>query len=76
VGEYARRARAAEEEELAAPMNRNPYARIAAIVVGAAVIFGLEQGLGVKLYFAIPAGIVAYIGTLLAANFMLGAKAD
>lgn len=56
-------------------MNRNPISRIAAIVAGAAVLFGLQQGLGVKLYLAIPAGVLAYTATLLAMNWILGNNA-
>jgi hypothetical protein len=46
--------------------------RFAAVLVGAAVLFGLEQGLAVKLYIAIPAGILAYVLTLLALGLTLG----
>ena len=42
-------------------MNRQAIGRIVSVLVGAAVLFGLEQGLGVKLYFAIPVAIVAYL---------------
>jgi hypothetical protein len=48
--------------------------RFAAVLVGAAVLFGLEQGLGTNLYIAIPAGILAYVATLLALGLMLGGK--
>ena len=48
--------------------------RFAAVLIGAAVLFGLEQGLGAKLYIAIPAGVLAYIATLLALGLMLGSK--
>jgi len=34
--------------------------RIVAILLGAAVLFGLELGLGVSIYYAIPAGIIVY----------------
>lgn len=46
--------------------------RFAAVLVGAAVLFGLEQGLDAKLYIAIPAGVLAYIATLLALGLTLG----
>ncbi len=52
-------------------MNRNPIARAAAIAAGAAVLFWLQQGYELPLYFAIPGGLVAYIATLLAMNFVL-----
>jgi hypothetical protein len=44
--------------------------RFAAVLVGAATLFGLEQGLGTKLYLAIPAGIVAYVVALVALGLM------
>ena len=34
------------------------------MLIGAGVLFGLETGLGLKLYIAIPAGLIAYIVTL------------
>lgn len=46
--------------------------RFAAVLVGAAVLFGLEQWFGAKLYIAIPAGILAYFVTLLALGLTLG----
>jgi uncharacterized membrane protein len=53
-------------------MTRDRMIRFAAVLVGAAVLFGLEQGLGAKLYIAIPAGILAYVATLLALGLTLG----
>lgn len=39
----------------------NPqYHRIIAILLGGAVLFGLELGFGVSYYIAIPAGIIVY----------------
>jgi len=46
--------------------------RFAAVLVGAAVLFGMEQQLGAKLYVAIPAGILAYIVTLLVLGLIFG----
>jgi len=46
--------------------------RFAAVLVGAAVLFGLEQGAGAKLYVAIPGGIVAYVITLVALGLVFG----
>ncbi len=46
-------------------MNKARLYRSLAVVIGAAVLFGLQQGLGVSLYIAIPAGILTYIGCLL-----------
>lgn len=51
-------------------MNRDRMIRFAAVLVGAAILFGLEQGLGTKLYLAIPAGIVAYVVTLVVLGLM------
>lgn len=34
--------------------------RIIAILLGATVLFGLELGLGVSYYVAVPAGIIVY----------------
>jgi hypothetical protein len=53
-------------------MNRQAIIRIAAVLIGAAVLFGLEQGLGIKLYIAIPAGVLAYAVTRVALTLMLG----
>jgi uncharacterized membrane protein len=53
-------------------MNRDRMIRFAAVLVGAGVLFGLEQELGVKLYLAIPAGILAYVATLVALGLTLG----
>jgi uncharacterized membrane protein len=46
-------------------MSRDRWIRSAAVLTGAAVVFGMEQQLGAKLYVAIPAGILVYIVTLL-----------
>ena len=53
-------------------MNKHGLSRIAAVIVGAAVLFGLEQGLEAPLYIAIPAGVAAYIITLVALGLWLG----
>lgn len=53
-------------------MTRERKIRFAAMFIGAAVLFGLEQGLGTKFYIAIPAGILAYVATLLALGLTLG----
>ncbi len=55
-------------------MNRDRMIRFAAVLVGAGVLFGLEQGLGAKLYVAIPAGILAYVATLVALGLTLGSS--
>ena len=52
-------------------MNKRGISRIVSVLVGAAVLFGLEQGLGLKFYIAIPAGVLAYLVTLVALGLML-----
>ena len=52
-------------------MSKHGVSRFVAILAGAAVLFGLEQGLGMQWYFAIPAGILAYIVTLVAMGLLL-----
>jgi hypothetical protein len=46
--------------------------RFAAVLVGAVVVFVSEQQVGAKLYVAIPAGILAYVVTLLVLGLILG----
>jgi uncharacterized membrane protein len=55
-------------------MNRDRMIRFAAVLVGAGVLFGLEQELGAKLYVAIPAGVLAYVATLVALGLTLGSR--
>lgn len=45
--------------------------RIVSVLIGAAVVYGLEQGLGLKFYLAIPVGVLAYIVTLVALGLIL-----
>ena len=45
--------------------------RLIAVLVAAAVLFGLGQGLGLQLYFAIPAAFVAYAIVLVALGLLL-----
>ena len=53
-------------------MNRQAIGRIVSVLIGAAVLFGLEQGLGVKLYFAIPVAIVVYLAVKIAIGLLWG----
>jgi hypothetical protein len=53
-------------------MNKPGIARIVAVLVGGAVLFGLELGLGVQFYFAIPAGVLVYIVTRMTLGLVLG----
>ena len=54
-------------------MNQRLVTRMAAIGVAAAVLFGLEQGLGLQFYFAFPAALLAYFTALVVVGLMLGA---
>ena len=56
-------------------MNRDRMIRFAAVLAGAAVVFGLQQGAEAKLYIAIPGGIVAYIITLVTLGLVFGSQA-
>jgi len=47
-------------------MSRPAIARIFWVLAGAAVLLGLEQGLGVTLYIAVPLAIVVYFFVKLA----------
>jgi hypothetical protein len=53
-------------------MNRQAIGRIVSVLVGAAVLFGLEQGLGVTLYIAIPLAIVVYLAVKVAFGLLWG----
>jgi hypothetical protein len=53
-------------------MNSERMIRLAAVLVGAAVLLVLEQQLGAKLYVAIPGGIIAYVITLVALGLVFG----
>ena len=46
--------------------------RIASVLTGAAVLFGLEQGLQVSLVIAIPAAIIAYVAVKIGLGLLLG----
>ena len=54
-------------------MNRLAVTRIISVLVGAAVLFGLQQGLGLQFYFAFPAAIVAYLAVKVALGLAWGA---
>ena len=53
-------------------MNRRLLGRIVSVLFGAAVLYGLEQGLGVQIYIAIPIAIVAYLAVKLALGLIWG----
>ncbi len=52
-------------------MTKQGIPRLAAVLVGAVVLFGLELGMGQEAYIAIPAGILAYVATLIAVGLIL-----
>ena len=56
-------------------MSKHTISRFVAVLVGAAALFGLEQGLGLQFYIAIPLAVVAYVVTLVAMGLALGADA-
>ena len=53
-------------------MSKHGISRIVAVLVGAALLFFLAQNLGLHLVIALPAGILAYVATLLAMDLALG----
>lgn len=57
-------------------MNQDRTIWFAAVLVGAGVLFGLEQELGAKFYVAIPAGILAYVVTLVVLGLVLGTSSQ
>lgn len=54
-------------------MKPNPYARMAAVAVGAASIFGLQHGLELSFWIALPVAIAAYAATVVGMGYLLGA---
>jgi hypothetical protein len=71
MGEHARTKR---RQTLDFQVNRDRVIRFAAVLVGAGVLFAIEQELGAKLYVAIPAGILAYIVTLVGLGLVFGSS--
>lgn len=47
-------------------MDRQTIGRLIAVLAGAAVLFGMEQGLDVKFYYAVLAAVVVYFALRLA----------
>ncbi len=56
-------------------MTHGRLTRIAAVLIGAATLFVLEQKLGIQFYLAVPAGIFAYFATLVTLGLLLGTGA-
>lgn len=48
--------------------------RLVAVLAAAAVLFGLGQGLGLKLYFALPAAFVVYTVIIVTLGLLLKAE--
>jgi hypothetical protein len=53
-------------------MNRLLIAKIAAVLTGAATLFGLEHGLHVSLYIAVPAALIVYMAVKVGIGLLLG----
>ena len=53
-------------------MNRRSLTRLAAMVTGGAVLFGLQQGLGLQFYIALPAAVLAYVAMLIGVGLLVG----
>ena len=53
-------------------MNKLAIGRIVAVLVGAAVVFGLQQGLGLQLYVAVPIAAIAYTAVKVAIGLAWG----
>ena len=53
-------------------MDRQTIGRLISVLAGAAVLFGLEQGLDMKFYFAVPAAVAVYAALRLALGLLWG----
>jgi hypothetical protein len=53
-------------------MNRQMLGRIIAVLLGGAVMFGLELGFGVQFYIAIPIAIITYLAVRLGFGLVWG----
>ena len=53
-------------------MSKLRIGRFISVLVGAAVLFGLQQGFGMQLYFAIPIATVAYMAVKVAIGLAWG----
>ena len=52
-------------------MDRQTIGRLISVLAGASVLFGLEQGLDMKFYFAVPAAVAVYVALRLGIGFLL-----
>jgi hypothetical protein len=55
-------------------VTRLAITRTISVLTGAAALFGLEHGLGVQLYVAIPLAIVAYLAVKVALGLVWGVE--
>jgi hypothetical protein len=53
-------------------MNRRNTTRLVAMLTGGAVLFGLQQGLGLQFYIALPTAVLAYLVMLVVVGLWLG----
>jgi len=53
-------------------MNRLAIVRLVAVISGAAVLFGLQQGLGMAIYLALPLAFLVYLGVKLGLGLAWG----
>jgi hypothetical protein len=54
-------------------MNRLAVIRLISVLVGAAVLFGLQQGYGIAIYIALPVATVAYLAVKVGLGLAWGA---
>jgi len=54
-------------------MNRLAIVRILSVLAGAATLYGLQQGLDVKIYFAVPVALAVYFALKVALGLLLNA---
>jgi hypothetical protein len=54
-------------------MNRLLIVRLVSVLVGAAVLFGVQRGFDVAFYIAFPVAIVAYLAVKVGVGLLLGA---
>jgi hypothetical protein len=53
-------------------MSKLRIGRFISVLVGAAVLFGLQRGLGLQLYLAIPIATIAYMAVKVAIGLAWG----
>ena len=53
-------------------MNKLLVCRMIAVLIGAAVLYGLQQGLGLQLYVAIPIAAIAYMAVKVGLGLLWG----